>query len=629
MSLKSACLWLLVGALAISGCEKPTPPKKAITTISGRVTDAETGKPVVGALITTEPATQQVTTDGEGRFAIQVGVEEGVTYRVNASKSGYFSNFATVKVVEGENRVADIQLCRIIVGIAGTVTDATTGQPIEGAEITTDPVSQSITTDSNGRYVLDNLTKDVEYRVTAYKQGYERKTITVKVIADKKYQRGDIQLSPIEPVLDVSPEGLNFRKDQNSLTLIVTNSGTGTLEWSVGDYPDWISVSPSAGTTRRERDQVTVTVDRSKLPSGTYSGSLTVRSNGGDKQISITVEWPRLQVDVSVLDFGTLVTELYFNITNVGTGTLDWQVSEDLDWLSLTPTSGSITTETAQVKVKVSREGHSVKDSPYSGQIQISSIYAGSATVDVTMEVPEPDTKIVSGPSDREMVQTLPVVFVFEGVGIEGTVQFSWRLNIGGVEGNWSEWSKQIQVSLDGLDESSLVGGYHFQVRSRSAAGDVDSTPASRRFTVDAIQGPALWLTPRKLQTASGSEFQLQIVAEEVADLMLAHLVVKFDSSKLELVSVEPEEAFFKKNGGTLVWPQPRLGPGFVDISAGVALGSPPGVSGTGTIGLLRFKAKAPGTTQVEFNQEKTELRDHSNQQIELRKLVESRVLIQ
>ncbi len=110
---------------------------------------------------------------------------------------------------------------------------------------------------------------------------------------------------------------------------------------------------------------------------------------------------------------------------------------------------------------------------------------------------------------------------------------------------------------------------------------------------------------------------------------MLAHLVIKFDPSKLELVSVEPERDFFQKNGGTLVWPQPRLGAGFVDISTGVALGNPPGVSGTGTIGLLKFKAKAPGTTQVEFNPEKTELRDHSNQQIELRKLVESKILIQ
>ena len=628
MYLKSACFWLLIGVLALSGCAKPTPSKKAITTISGRVTDAETDKPIAGAIVSTEPTTQQVATDSEGRFSIQVGVEAGVSYQVNASKSGYFSNSATIKAVEGEDRSADIQLSRVIVGIAGTVTDAKSGEPIAGAEITTDPISQSLTTDSNGRYVLDNLIKDVVYQVTVSKQGYDRKTITIKVIADKKYQRGDIQLSPIQPVLGVSPETLHFAKDQNSCTLVIKNAGTGTMEWSVTDYPAWLSVSPSRGTTTTEQDQVTVTVNKSKLPSGTYSGSLTVRSNGGDKQISVTVEWPRLQVDVSELDFGTSATELYLNITNAGTGALDWQMSEAVDWLSVAPTSGS-TTGTDQIKVKVSREGHSVGNSPYSGQIQISSIYGGSAAVKVTMEVPEPDTKIVSGPSDGETVQVLPVVFAFQEVGIEGTVEFSWRLNTAGQQGSWSAWSKQTQASLDALDESSFAGEYSFQVRSTSVAGDVDSTPASRRFIVDAIQGPALWLTPREVETASGSEFQLQIVAEEVTDLMLAHLVVKFDPSKLELVSVEAVTEFFQKNGGTLVWPEPRFGNNFVDISTGVALGNPPGVDGTGTIGLLKFKAKASGTTQVEFDPDETELRDHNNGKIELRKLVENEVVIQ
>ena len=188
------CLAVLVCLGGI--CKKPTPTEPIITTISGKVLDAATGKPIPSAVVSTEPPTEQVATDTEGRFFIDVGVEVGKNYRVTASKGGYVSNSATIQVIEGENRTSDIQLYQVKVGISGRVTDASTGEPIAGATITTDPISESKETDSDGRYVLDNLIKDTEYRVTATKEGYRTKTITVRVIEDQKYQSGDIQLVP-------------------------------------------------------------------------------------------------------------------------------------------------------------------------------------------------------------------------------------------------------------------------------------------------------------------------------------------------------------------------------------------------------------------------------------------------
>ncbi|HID94728.1 MAG TPA: hypothetical protein EYP53_01545 [Candidatus Latescibacteria bacterium] len=619
----------LIGSLLVTfsllSCQRPTPPPKVTTTISGRVTDAETGKPIAGAIVSTEPATQQVATGDDGRFLLEAGIEAAKTYKVNASKEGYFSNYATVKTVEGENRLADIQLSRRIAGISGTVTDATTGEPIPGVLITTDPISQNVTTDSNGRYVLDNLTKDIEYRVTASKEGYETVTITVKVIEDKKYQRGDIQLKRAEPKLGVSPDSLYFRKGQTSRLLTIRNDGTGVLEWSM-DYPTWVSVSKRHGTTTQQ-DQVTVSVNRSAMPSGLYSGELTIRSNGGDKVVGITVERPQLSVDVKELDFGTSVDTLYFNISNSGTGSLDWTISEEIDWLRIDPDRGSATDEEARISVTVTRLG--LRAGSYTGQIKVSSD-GGDATIKVTLEVPQPDTEILSGPSEGEEVTALPVVFTFGGIGIEGPVQFSWRLNAGGTSGTWSDWSDEDEARLEDLDESALVGSYVFEVRSRSSAGDVDLTPAQRRFTVNAISGPSLMFSPRSLTVSPGSDFEIAIVVDEVSDLMLLHLVVGFNPSALEYITVDPEKDFLTKAGGSLVWPTPRIDTvkGIIDINAGVALSDPPGVSGTGILGRLKFRAKGPGISTVEFKGG-SELRDHTNADITVRQMLGCEVVIE
>jgi len=60
-------------------------------------------------------------------------------------------------------------------------------------------------------------------------------------------------------------------------TFTVSNSGAGTLEWSVTDDAAWLSVSPASGT---ETGVVTVSVDPSGLGEGNYTGTVTVSASG-------------------------------------------------------------------------------------------------------------------------------------------------------------------------------------------------------------------------------------------------------------------------------------------------------------------------------------------------------------
>jgi hypothetical protein len=56
-------------------------------------------------------------------------------------------------------------------------------------------------------------------------------------------------------------------------SFIIDNSGSGTLNWSLSVDQDWLSCSPSSGTGRGE---VSVTVDTTGLPAGTYFGNIRV-----------------------------------------------------------------------------------------------------------------------------------------------------------------------------------------------------------------------------------------------------------------------------------------------------------------------------------------------------------------
>ncbi len=63
---------------------------------------------------------------------------------------------------------------------------------------------------------------------------------------------------------------------------------------------------------------------------------------------------PVLDVDVTALDFGETETSMTVTITNAGGGTLTWSLSEDDEWISVAPTSGTLDaalSETVTVEV--------------------------------------------------------------------------------------------------------------------------------------------------------------------------------------------------------------------------------------------------------------------------------------
>ena len=79
--------------------------------ISGRVTDAQTGRPVEGALVSTEPPTGTTTTNSQGMFSIETDLAYTVVVGVVADKPGLRQRQSScVQASPNENASADVQL---------------------------------------------------------------------------------------------------------------------------------------------------------------------------------------------------------------------------------------------------------------------------------------------------------------------------------------------------------------------------------------------------------------------------------------------------------------------------------------------------------------------------------------
>ena len=268
-------------------------------------------------------------------------------------------------------------------GISGTVADEITREPLAGVKVALTPIGSSQVTGTDGNFLFDNLDPQ-EYTLTFTKDGYvsQSQKVSVKAGLASSVQ---VSMEPIVPVLKATPTKLDFGQETTTLALDITNSGKGTLQWSINEEIAWLSCSPSSGTTNKESSSVVVTVSRAELERGNYNGTLVISSNGGSQEIpvSMSVESVNLDVTPAEADFGTLTSSMQLTLKNTGSGTLKYTVESSNEWLVLSKTSGSVT-ETDYIEAIVSRAGLSA--GKYNATITFS-VNGGNVVVPVKMEV--------------------------------------------------------------------------------------------------------------------------------------------------------------------------------------------------------------------------------------------------
>ncbi|UCE99618.1 MAG: right-handed parallel beta-helix repeat-containing protein [Planctomycetota bacterium] len=171
------------------------------------------------------------------------------------------------------------------------------------------------------------------------------------------------------PVLEVSPTHLEFiayEGDVNPASQIISiwkAGGDGALRWEVTEGCNWLVVEPTSGKSTGEVDNVNIIVDISGLAAGTYNCQLTVTGARADNSpqsvdVNLVIYRSVIWLSAAVLEFrategGANPGDQILTISNSGTGTLDWQVSEDCNWLSVEPNNGSSTGEADDVIISV------------------------------------------------------------------------------------------------------------------------------------------------------------------------------------------------------------------------------------------------------------------------------------
>jgi len=103
----------------------------------------------------------------------------------------------------------------------------------------------------------------------------------------------------VPPTIGYSPTTFSFTATQGgsnppSQNLSITNTGGGTLNWSVSDDATWLNLSPLSGS---DSGTVTLSVDIAGLTVGTYNGTITITAAGSTNTpvnipVTLTVNAP-------------------------------------------------------------------------------------------------------------------------------------------------------------------------------------------------------------------------------------------------------------------------------------------------------------------------------------------------
>jgi len=379
--------------------------------------------------------------------------------------------------------------------IEGIIYDASTSQQLSGVTITTEPITSSKITDTNGSFLIEGVEPET-YTLQATKTGFNTNSTTINVIAGET-TTADLQLTPLAPELSVSTALLNFGTSSTSLAFTITNAGVGTLTWNVISVANWITVNPANGSTENESDVVSVTVNRTAMSFGNHYETITIGSNANSVTIDILMtiqnpNAPQLSVFPVALDFESRETEMSLNIQNTGTGLLTWNVTDDKSWLSVSPQSGTTENEVDELIVTIDR----LNQSPgvQTGTITISSD-GGNQSISVQFTIPDEPTLSIT-PASLDFSSDVTMLSL--SIANAGSGDLSWSVsdNQAWIEANPTAGTNDGTVNITISREGVSPGDYSGTITIESDGGtdyvEISMTmPADEPPTAVELQTPS------------------------------------------------------------------------------------------------------------------------------------------
>ena len=217
-------------------------------------------------------------------------------------------------------------------------------------------------------------------------------------------------ISSLKPAIGVSSPSLSFSAQQGddsptTQTLTVTNRGGGTLNWNAASTAAWLSLSPASG---KDTGTIALTVIAGSLAIGTYNAIITLNAAGAipvivpvNLTISVPVSSgpPVIRTSPASLSFTAELgssnsSSQTVSISNTGGGLLTWSASENVSWLSISPTSG-----TGNGVLTVTATTGALTAGTYNAQVTVSAPNATPVSVPVLFTVTAPSPTLTVSPT--------------------------------------------------------------------------------------------------------------------------------------------------------------------------------------------------------------------------------------
>jgi hypothetical protein len=164
----------------------------------------------------------------------------------------------------------------------------------------------------------------------------------------------------------------------------IKNSGKNTLQYSISDDADWLTVEPASGSSTGQLVDHSIFINKGGLAAREepYEATINIVSNeayNNPQKIHVSLNIssrppPEIWVNLSAMTFSAKVGQnppsQTLRIKNAGPGTLDYDIIWDASWLNVAPIGGSSGGEEKSHTVSV--DSKSLPQGTYDGNIIIS-----------------------------------------------------------------------------------------------------------------------------------------------------------------------------------------------------------------------------------------------------------------
>ena len=255
--------------------------------------------------------------------------------------------------------------------------------------------------------------------------------------------------------------------------IAVSNSGSGTVNWSASSNASWLTVSPGSGSNS---GAIQASVNLAGLQAGTYNATITVSAptaNNSPQPVGVTllVSSPVLGVSPSSVTLTGFQGQpnpqpVPLNISNQGAGTVNWSanVSANTPWLTLSSASGTAPSST-NVQANISGLGAGT----YSGSFTVNAPGALSSpqTIPVTLNV---TGLLMSSTGTLQGWANSPLRLAQDWSIVNGAIQNNGggHTQIYAGDANWANYDVKVDIKLASL--SDYPGGIRGRVNPSSGA---------------------------------------------------------------------------------------------------------------------------------------------------------------